>query len=70
VCVVKLKHECFVRTPVNVLSPTRSDLPWSKSIENVDKKRRSRKRSDERTEFAGPKIAAEDYGQHDEQAKD
>ena len=67
---VEIKHECFVRSPVCVLLPGRRHLPGSKSIEDVDQERGSRKRSDERTDFAGPEIATEDDDQHDEQAKE
>src|SRR5579871_157156 len=70
VCVVELKRECVVRSLRHFLSRGRRDLPWCKSIEDVDEKRGPGKRSEERTNLAGPEIAAEDDDQHDEQAKD
>jgi hypothetical protein len=70
VCVLQLKHQCFVRSLVYVLSQGRRDLPWSKSVEDVDQKRGSRKRSEERTDLVGAEIAAEDDNQHDKQAKE
>jgi hypothetical protein len=70
VCVLQLIRQCFVRSPVYVLSPGRRDVPWRKSIEDVDQKRGCRKRSEERTDLTGPETAAKNYDQHDEQAKD
>src|SRR5262249_9087085 len=41
----------------------------SEPVEDVDQKRRSRQRSEERPYLAGPEIAAEDDNQHYEQTK-